>query len=71
MNKENYHYNVINSTGPLFFTKSINEFIANNKEFKNTICFLPCDYLCCGSFDTVPSTKNRFIQHKFTGSWLK
>ena len=71
MNKENYHYNVINSTGPLFFTKSINEFIANNKDFKNTICFLPCDYLCCGSFDTVPSTKNRFIQHKFTGSWLK
>jgi len=71
MNKENYHYNVINSTGPLFFTKSINEFIDKYKGFKNTICFLPCDYLCCGSFNLVPSTKNKFIQHKFTGSWLK
>jgi mannosyltransferase OCH1-like enzyme len=36
-NKETYHHNVINSTGPLFFTRSINEFIENNKEFKRFI----------------------------------
>ena len=69
--KKNYHYNVINSTGPLFFTKMINNFLSIYPNFKDTICCLPCDYFCCGSGGTVPSTKNKFIQHKFTGSWLK
>lgn len=70
-NRENFHYNVINSTGPLFFTKAINNFIENDNKFKNTICFLPSDYFCCGSHNLVPSTKNKFVQHKFTGTWLK
>ena len=69
--KSNYHFNVINSTGPLFFTKMINKFLNDDKDFKNKIAILPCDYLCCGSGETVPPTKNRFIEHKFTGTWLK
>lgn len=70
--KKNLHFNVINSTGPLFFTKMINEYLTNDNTFKDTICILPCDYFCCGSWNnTVPSTKNKFIQHKFTGTWLK
>jgi mannosyltransferase OCH1-like enzyme len=69
--KKNLHFNVINSTGPLFFTKMINEYLTNDKEFKDKICILPCDYFCCGSWhNKVPSTKNKFIQHKFTGTWL-
>jgi len=67
----NYHFNVINSTGPLFFTKTINKLLLHDMEFKNKLCILPCDYFCCGSGTTVPSTKNKFIQHKFTGTWLK
>lgn len=70
--KKNLHFNVINSTGPLFFTKMINEFSMNYGDFKDKICILPCDYFCCGSWNNkVPSTKNKFIQHKFTGTWLK
>ena len=68
---DNYHFNVINSTGPLFFTKMIHQFLETDTNFKNKIVILPCDYFCCGSGNTVPSTKNKFIQHKFTGSWLK
>ena len=73
-NKDNYHFNVINSTGPLFFTKVINKYINKYSDFKKQICILPSDYFCCGSgfgSSFVPSTKNMFIQHKFTGSWLK
>lgn len=70
--KQNLHYNVINSTGPLFFTKIINEYLNKDQTFKDKITILPCDYFCCGSWhNSVPSTKNKFIQHKFTGSWLK
>lgn len=67
----NYHFNVINSTGPLFFTRMINSFLEKDLQFKNKISILPCDYFCCGSGTTVPSTKNKFIEHKFTGTWLK
>jgi mannosyltransferase OCH1-like enzyme len=71
INDNNYHFSVINSTGPLFFTKIINKFLLNDESFKSKLCILPCDYFCCGSGTTVPSTKNKFIQHKFTGTWLK
>ena len=70
--KKNIHFNVINSTGPLFFTKVINEFLSENKNnFKERLAILPCDFFCCGSGTTVPSTKNKFLQHQFTGTWLK
>jgi mannosyltransferase OCH1-like enzyme len=72
--KNNYHFKVINSTGPLFFTKIINNYIDKLPGFKDTITILPSDYFCCGSGfngDTVPSTKNKFVHHKFTGTWLK
>jgi mannosyltransferase OCH1-like enzyme len=69
--KNNYHFNVINSTGPLFFTKIVNQFLNEDSNFKNKISILPCDYFCCGSGLSVPSTKNMFIQHNFTGTWLK
>jgi mannosyltransferase OCH1-like enzyme len=68
---KNYHFSVINSTGPLFFTKIINSFLSNDYDFKSKLCILPCDYFCYGSGRTVPSTKNKFIEHKFTGTWLK
>lgn len=70
-NDKNYHYNVINGCGPLFFTKVINKFLEKYKEFNNKVCILPSDYFCCGSFDKVPQSKNTFIKHRFTGSWLK
>jgi mannosyltransferase OCH1-like enzyme len=72
--KDNYHFNVINSTGPLFFTRVINKYINNYPEFRNQISILPSDFFCCGSGfgnSFVPETKNMFLQHKFTGSWLK
>ena len=62
--------NLTNITDTIF-TKMINNFLSIYPNFKDTICCLPCDYFCCGSGGTVPSTKNKFIQHKFTGSWLK
>jgi mannosyltransferase OCH1-like enzyme len=70
-NNKDYHYDVINGSGPLFFTKVINKFISEDPSFKNKIAIFPCDYFCCGSFEKVPNTKNKFIQHKFTGTWLK
>jgi len=70
--QQNLHFNVINSTGPLFFTKMINRYLESEKDFKDKICILPCDYFCCASWhNKVPTTKNKFIQHKFTGTWLK
>ena len=72
--KSTFHFNVINSTGPLFFTKIINSHLRNDPKFRDKLCILPSDYFCSGSgFNGVhvPSTKNKFIQHKFTGTWLK
>ena len=65
-----YHYRVIDTTGPLFFTKMVNRFLSKDPSYQERMAILPCDYFCCGSYGTVPSTKNKFIQHKFTGSWL-
>jgi mannosyltransferase OCH1-like enzyme len=70
-NKSSFHYDVINGTGPLFFTKIINQFIKQDKSFKNNIAIFPTDYFCCGSGNTVPFTKNTFIKHQYSGSWLK
>jgi hypothetical protein len=67
----NYHYKIINGSGPLFFTKIINECLVKYPSFHEKISILPCDYFCCGSHDVVPQTKNTFIKHHFTGSWLK
>jgi mannosyltransferase OCH1-like enzyme len=73
LNKNNseYHFQVINGTGPLFFTKIINKFIKENESFKNNIAVFPTDFFCCGSGGTVPQTKNTFVKHMFTGTWLK
>jgi mannosyltransferase OCH1-like enzyme len=74
LNEGNFHFNVINSTGPLFFTKVINKYMNKYEDFSKKMCILPSDYFCCGSGfygETIPHTKNKFIEHKFTGSWLK
>ena len=72
LNKQNdYHFNVINGSGPLFFTKIINKKLENRSLSKKKICFLPSDFFCCGSNESVPFTKNTYVRHKFTGSWLK
>jgi mannosyltransferase OCH1-like enzyme len=73
-NKSTLHFNVINSTGPLFFTKIINKYIKNDAKFRDKLCILPSDYFCCGSGfngSHIPSTKNKFVEHQFNGSWLK
>jgi mannosyltransferase OCH1-like enzyme len=70
-NNPNYHFQVINASGPLFFTKMINKFIKENHSFKNSIAIFPTDFFCCGSGGSVPYTKNTFIKHLFTGTWLK
>jgi mannosyltransferase OCH1-like enzyme len=62
---DNYQYNVINMSGPLGFTKVV----LNN--YSKKILILPCDFFCQGSFCNVPHTKNSFIKHNFTNSWLK
>jgi len=60
----NTYFN-LNSTGPLFFTKMINAFLMKYDDFKDKITILPCDYFCCGSWNNkVPTTKNKFIQHR-------
>ena len=66
-----YHYKIINSTGPLFFTKMIDEFSKKDSGFKHLITIFPPDYFCFGSGNIVPSTKNCFVKHKYVGSWLK
>jgi hypothetical protein len=64
-NKESYHYQVINTTGPLVFTK----IVLNNLTDK--IKILPSDFFCCGSWhNSVPLTSNSYTKHHFTGSWL-
>ena len=70
-NDPNYHFNVINSSGPLFFTRMLNHYMKQNETSKKKICILPSDFFCCGSFDTVPQTKNTYVKHLFTGTWLK
>jgi hypothetical protein len=66
-----YHFNVINGSGPLCFTKIINKKIENGSLSKKNICFLPSDFFCCGSNESVPQTKNSYVKHNFTGTWLK
>lgn len=62
---DNYHYKVINSTGPLAFTK----IVMNN--LTDQIKILPCDFFCCGGWSgEVPTTTNSYVKHHFTGSWL-
>lgn len=61
----NYHYNVINNCGPLFFTKIVLDNITDK------ICILPSDFFCCEAWDhNVPMTKNSYIKHLFTKSWI-
>ena len=64
-NDKDYHYQVINTTGPLIFTKIVMDNLTDK------IKILPSDFFCCGSWnDSVPLTKNSYIKHCFTGSWL-
>jgi hypothetical protein len=62
---ENYHYDVISNCGPLAFTK----IILNNAS--DDIIILPSDFFCAGpDGGNVPLTKNAYVKHHFTGSWL-
>lgn len=61
---KNFHYNVINTCGPLAFTKIVLD------NMNDSISILPADFFCSGSANLVPMTHNRYIQHHFTGSWL-
>jgi hypothetical protein len=61
---KDYHFNVINTCGPLAFTK----IVLDNMD--DSIYILPADFFCCGSASLVPRTVNRYIQHHFTGTWL-
>lgn len=65
VNDKLYIRNVINITGPSGFTK----IVADNMTDK--IKLLPSDYFCSYSWrGAVPFTKNSYIIHKCTGSWL-
>jgi hypothetical protein len=68
---DTFHFKVINSTGPLFFTRQIDEFNKKDNHFYKKIAVFEPDYFCFGSGTTVPETKNIFIKHHFYGSWLK
>lgn len=65
MDQFDYHFKVINTCGPLGFTKIVLD------NFTNDILILPCDYFCPGSGCTVPVTTNTIIKHHFTSSWKK
>ncbi len=63
-NDKNYTHTILNTSGPIGFTK----IVLNN--LSNKIKILPSDFFCCGSYNNiVPFTDNSFIKHKFTGSW--
>ena len=61
-----YLKRVLLTTGPIFFTKIINTILPSKH-----ICIMPADRFCSGSAGIVPMTKNSFISHKFTSSWMK
>lgn len=64
VNRDDYHYNVISKSGPLAFTKTVVD------NMSDKIKILPSDFFCGGSWGKVPFTKNSYISHKFTSSWL-
>lgn len=61
---KDYHFKVINTCGPLLFTKVVLD------NMNDSISILPADFFCSGSACLVPMTHNRYIQHHFTGTWL-
>ena len=62
---EDLHHSVISTCGPLGFTK----IVADN--MSNKIHILPSDFFCAGSWaGAVPQTKNTFVKHHFTNSWI-
>lgn len=64
ISQPDYHYNVINTCGPLGFTKVV----LDNKT--DDIYILPNDFFC-GSTGLIPITKNSYITHHYTGTWLR
>jgi mannosyltransferase OCH1-like enzyme len=67
-NKREYFIKVLETTGPIFFTKIINKYLPNE-----IICILPSDFFCSGSGPTqkeIPLTQNSYIRHLFKGSWM-
>lgn len=65
LDKNNYLYEVVSMSGPLFFTRMVD----NEKDAK--IVILPEDFFCHGSWTVIPKTENSYISHQFTASWLK
>ena len=64
-NNKNFHFNVINTSGPLRFTKIVMDNITDD------IKILPSDFFCTGSWNgIVPTTNNSYVKHMFGGSWL-
>ena len=74
VNKDSYHTSVISTCGPLAFTRTVvDDMLISGPSGPNSnkILILPSDFFCCGSFnDSVPLTKNSFVKHHFTSSWL-
>ena len=64
ISQSDYHYNVINTCGPLAFTKVV----LDNKT--DDIYILPNDFFCGSNSGLIPITKNSYIKHHYTGSWL-
>jgi hypothetical protein len=62
-NKPSFHYDVINNCGPLGFTKIVLDNLTDK------ICILPCEFFCT-TWHAVPITRNSYIKHLFTGTWL-
>jgi hypothetical protein len=67
--KPSFHYDVINNCGPLAFTKIVLDNLTDK------ICILPSEFFCStlhtGSFTFVPKTRNSYVKHLYTASWLK
>ena len=62
---KNYIHTVINLTGPSGFTKIVMD------NMSDQIKILPSDFFCTGSWcNGIPLTKNSYIKHHFTSTWL-
>lgn len=72
-NQDNYHTNVVSTCGPLAFTRTVVDDMLISESGSGSrskkILILPSDFFCCGSFNSVPLTKNSVIRHRFTCSW--
>jgi hypothetical protein len=65
-NNRSYFDDVLNGCGPVAFTRIVIDNLSDK------VVILPSDFFCTGAgCGSVPDTKNKFVKHHYTASWLK